>query len=98
MSFDDLVALLKNPGDEPIPDTIYDDLTASYRDLLDGSNASIGEKDNKIMALESEISRLKAANYDLLMASGSAPVEDEPNDDDDDDETTIDDLFEDERD
>jgi len=79
--FQELLELLRNPGEDgTLPDTIYDDLTATYSETHDRAEgalakageyeSAIAEYDGKIQAYESEISRLKAMNYDLLMASG----------------------------
>lgn len=48
-------------------DPPYDDLKA----LADSSGAKIGELESSLADSENEIARLKAHNYDLLMASGS---------------------------
>ena len=105
--FQELLELLKNPGEDgTIPDTIYDDLTATYTETHDRAEgafakvaeheSAISEYDAKIQAYESEISRLKAMNYDLLMASGveSGGDDDGGGDDSDDDNNKgIDNLF-----
>lgn len=95
-----LLALLQNPGEDGVPASIYDDLSANYNGMMEGSNAKIGEQTTRIQELESEISKLKAVNYDLLMAVPSGDSEpdsdDSDNDSVDDDDTSdrgIDDLF-----
>lgn len=75
-----IIESLRTPPDEGNPDSIYDDLLTAYGDESDGWAAGMGEKDNAIAALNSEVSRLKAANYDLLMqvqAGTAEPDEDE---------------------
>jgi hypothetical protein len=41
MDFNELVALLRNPGDDGLPETIYDDLTSSYNLAVEGGAASL---------------------------------------------------------
>lgn len=88
--FIDLVGQLQNPPEDGLPAGIYDDLTAEYNGVaqhLDSAQAKISEYDQKVQAYESEISRLKSLNYDLLMSSGAdnggdddrnPPAEDSP--------------------
>ena len=90
MGFSELLEMLRNGGDG-IPDTIYDDIDNSF-------TASASEYENKIEALETEVSRLSAINEDL--ASSIPETNDEPSadpdpetDDDDTDGLGIDDLF-----
>lgn len=100
--FSELLGLMREPGENGIPDTIYDDLEFAYADEI---AAIAQEKDGataKIQELESHISRLKTQNYDLLMSSGSSgddggngegdnsDPDPEPNDDDN---KGVDDLF-----
>ena len=89
MEFDELMALLLNPGEDGFPDTIYDDLSNHYH----GSVAALTEKDEKIKALEAECSELR---YQLAVNAGedkatqdddSAPDDGAPED------ITIEDLF-----
>lgn len=92
--FNELVNRLRNPGDEELPDTIYDDLTATYTDAFEGWNSTVSEKDSTIESLQSEVSRLKSSNYDLLtrVSTGTDPINhDEP--DADEPAVTIDTLF-----
>jgi|SRR5690625_1669904 len=95
----ELLEQLRNPGDDGAPDTIYDDIAGAYNEALEIRDAKIAELSETAQARESEISALKSANYDLLMASGTSSSDgDETDDDDDDDETSggIDSLFDDE--
>lgn len=96
----ELLELLRNPGEGvEVPDTIYDDITNAYNER-EGEFTALGEGyDNKVQALEGEISRLKAMNYDLLIASGNSSEGDTDSGSDDDGTDTdnedagIDDLF-----
>lgn len=101
MGFEDLLALLANPGEDGLPDTFSDDLRTSYGDATSTRDAKIGEmetshgeKDAVIASLEAELARQKVINYDLLM---EAPKESEDPDSENNDDTGtggIDDLFE----
>lgn len=90
MGFSELLEMLRNGGDG-IPDTIYDDIDNSF-------TASASEYENRIEALESEVSRLSAINEDLASSipetNDDEPAADPETDDDDDtDGLGIDDLF-----
>lgn len=90
MGFSELLEMLRNGGDGIIPDTIYDDIDNSF-------TASANEYENKIEALEAEVSRLSAINEDLASSipetNDDEPTADETDDDDDTDGLGIDDLF-----
>lgn len=107
MDFEELLALLREPGEDGVPDTIYDDLSLAHGNALSTRDAKISELDASIaetlaahedalMAKDSEISKLKAANYDLLtsMPDNSDSDGDGDNDNGDSDTGGIDDLFE----
>lgn len=95
MTFEELLALLMSPPEEGVPETIYDDLRSSYTSMADGSAAKVADQDAIIQGLNAEISRLKAANYDLMVRQSAPPEgQNEGNDSDDDTEPGgIDDLF-----
>jgi hypothetical protein len=79
MDFLDLINKLKEPGDDGVPDSIYDDLTARFTDLSqykDSADSKVSELQAKLLDKESEISRLKSTNYDLLMQSGTTSGDD----------------------
>lgn len=90
-----MLALLKTPPEEGVPDTIYDDITAAYNDVsgrADSAAAKIGELTAANETLLSQINELKAKNYDLLTAvdngsntavAGDSDAGDEPDDDTD---------------
>lgn len=97
--FSELIAALQS--DSP-PETIYDDLTATYgkcAELAESAGARVAELESANATLLAEISELKARNYDLLVRVGAdSPVESEQAEGGDDDadkaETiTVDDLF-----
>lgn len=56
--------------------TIYDSLETSYRDAMEGSQGKIQAKDDRIKELESELSRVKQHNYDLVMSSPAPNTDD----------------------
>jgi hypothetical protein len=68
MEFDELIALLRNPGDDGPPESIYDDLSSSYALAVDGGAASVAAVQSQLDDAVSEIARLKAMNFDLLTA------------------------------
>lgn len=70
MDFEELLNSLRNPGEDGVPDTIYDDLSASYTESTSTRDAKIGESETALAAALAEIQRVKAMNYDLLMAQG----------------------------
>lgn len=72
MNFSELIDLLRS-GD--YPDTIYDDLGNAYNSLADSGNAAVAEYALKIEELEREIQKLKAHNYELMMASSEPAPE-----------------------
>lgn len=93
--FDELLALLREPGEDGVPETIYDDLSGEYASLTDSSGAKVAQLEEQLQAQIEENSRLKAMNYDLLMSAPSDDA-DEPADDpiEDDEPAGIESLFE----
>jgi hypothetical protein len=95
--FDELIAKMRDQPsetEEGLPASIYDDLSAEYDAISEGSSAKVNELQSQLQNRESEISRLKSANYDLLMNSAG----DTANSSEDEDEDTsgskgIDSLF-----
>lgn len=96
MDFDELLALLREPGDSELPGTIYDDLSNAHTSALDGGAAKVAEIESALADSNAEIARLKALNFDLLMAASASDEPDgEPDDapDDSDSAPSIDTLF-----
>lgn len=93
MGFHELIAQVREPGDDGVPASIYDDLTAEYDGLSQGSAAKVSEMEARIQNYESEISRLKSTNYDLLMSSAGDTGEPNKTDDADTSPPGIDNLF-----
>jgi len=96
--FNELIARMRensSDSEEGLPASIYDDLSAEYSAISEGSSAKVSELQAQLQNRESEISRLKSANYDLLMSSAGDSASDA--DDNEDKDTSgskgIDDLF-----
>ena len=99
MEFAELIEALRNPGEDGIPATIYDDLSASYTDATSTRDAKIQVTETDLAAAQAEILQLKAMNYDLLIAAGvdnsenSGENESENSSDESEDEIGDDDDF-----
>ena len=97
MTFDEILALLREPGEDGVSPTIYDDLSASYNSAVEGGAAALTEQssanDVANAELVAEIARLKALNFDLLMAAGQETPAVEETKPESDDEPSIDSLF-----
>jgi hypothetical protein len=75
-SFEELMNLYRNPGETGIPEDFADQLAAAYQDDLSVRDAAVKDRekqrDDAIAAQaerDKEITRLKAVNYDLLIAA-----------------------------
>lgn len=95
MTFDELVEALRNPGEDGVPDTIYDDLSSAYTGVVEGGAAALTAQTDANQSataeLVGEIARLKALNFDLLMSAGTeTETKPEPESTD---EPSIDSLF-----
>lgn len=78
MDFQELLDALR--GDDP-PDTIYDDLSNAYQNVVDGAAQAKVDSESAIGALNEEIGRLKAQNFDLLMAAQATKPDPDPDPD-----------------
>lgn len=105
MTFEELLALLMNPGDDPLPDTIYTDLSTAYTDDVSARDAKIGEYEGVVAGhgdalaeKDAEIARLKSLMFDKLMATpddtNSGDEEESESEESDDEPTGVDALFE----
>jgi hypothetical protein len=98
MGFEELIAMMRNPGEEGIPETIYDDLSASYTELSSTSSAALEQANGTVAQLQAELTAAKAHNYDLLMqvgiGSGDPAPEPEQESTEDDNIGGDDDFFE----
>ena|SRR5690625_4720725 len=95
-TMDELLQALRNPGEDGVPDTIYDDIAETYNHEITVRDSKISELDQAVIEREAEISKLKSANYDLMMSQSVSEDEGEESGDSDSEETEvgIDDLFE----
>ena len=97
MDFHELIALMRDPGEDGLPDTIYDDLTSSYQLAVDGGAASLTAAQAELDALRAELAELKALLFDKFLAAErgeDSDVDEDPNTGAESDAvTTIDDLF-----
>lgn len=66
--YEHLLNTLRNPGDDGVPETIYDDLGAAYNEQKTSADAKISELSNAVAEKDAELLRVRAHNYDLLTA------------------------------
>ena len=101
-TFEELMEQFRTPPEGGLPETFADELATAYQDDLSIRDAAVKqreadllEKDKEILAAREEVMRVKAVNYDLLVA---APKAGEPDDDkplgDNDEPRGVDSLFE----
>jgi len=103
-TFEELMEKFRNPGDAGMPDTFADDLAATHAEELSIRDAAVAERENRLAETQKEIelrdkevTRLKAVNYDLMVAApkaGEPDNQDTANDNDGDRPRGIDALFE----
>lgn len=77
--FHEIVNAIKEPGEEGIDPSIYDDLTAEYTSTFENYTESVRKRDEEIAALKSTVGSLKSQNFDLLMRvdTGASTSEDQ---------------------
>lgn len=92
--FAELLNELRNPSEDGPSETIYDDISNTFNHAVETRDAKISESEERIKESESEISKLKSANYDLMMSSSVGNGGDtETVEDETDSSEGIDDLF-----
>jgi hypothetical protein len=76
MTFEEMLEQLRNPGEQGIPADFADQLHAAYQNDISVRDAAVKDREQKIQETieaqarhEAEITRLKAVNYDLLIAA-----------------------------
>jgi hypothetical protein len=82
MTFEELLALLQ--GGEA-PETIYDDLSASYNGMAEGSAAKVSQLEAALEEANQKLVAVMAHNYELLTAvpAEGNPADPAPSADDD---------------
>lgn len=78
-TFEELMNEFRNPGDNGVPETFADDLQETYTEEISIRDAAIADREQKLADAEkakqerdAEVTRLKAVNYDLLVAAPKA--------------------------
>lgn len=78
-TFEELMEQFRNPGETGIPESLADELTSAYQDDLSVRDAAVTDRENQLTerqkeidAQKAEVVRLKAVNYDLLVAAPKA--------------------------
>lgn len=89
-TFAELMEQFRNPGETGLPETFETDLTEAYEHEISVRDAAVAERDQKIADAEkakaeadAEVTRVKAVNYDLMVAApkaGDDPAKTEPAD------------------
>ena len=99
MDLEQLIELLQNPGDDGLPDTIYDDLRGAHTNAVEEvratSGAKITELEEAIAERDARIDKLMRDNWDLFEQIPKAGDDEQPESDPDVDDhaQTIDDLI-----
>ena len=100
-TFEELMESFRNPGENGVPETFADDLTTAYTESLSIRDAAVADREAKIAAANeavvkanAESVRLKAVNYDLLMAAPKAGTPDNKEEPEESDSLGVDSLFE----
>lgn len=83
-TFDELLETLQNPGEEGVPDTIYDDLRSAHTSTVEETQsiaqAKIDELNAGVESRDANIQQLKADNWDLFQqipkSGDSEPADD----------------------
>ena len=78
-TFAELMEQFRNPGESGIPETFAEDLTETFEHEISVRDAAVSERDQKIQDAEkakaeavAEVTRVKAVNYDLMVAAPKA--------------------------
>lgn len=96
--FAQLLELIRNPGEDGIPDDAYDNLSLAYTNATSTADAAATSANAQVQDLQQQLIAAKAANWDLVqmlpVAESAEPVDDgESNDDDDNSDIGDDDDF-----
>jgi hypothetical protein len=78
-TFEEIMEQYRNPGENGVPDNFADEIQSAYREEIGLREAAIADRDQKLADAEkaraerdAEVTRLKAVNYDLLVAAPKA--------------------------
>ena len=101
-TFEELMEQFRNPGETGLPENFAEELQTAYQDDLSVRDAAVKDREEKLAEAEkarqerdAEVTRLKAVNYDLLVAAPKAGNPAENNEPDGGaDQGGIDSLFE----
>lgn len=66
MDFAALLELMRNPGEDGLPEDIADQLAAAHESAVSSADAKIGELTEQVTGLTTTANQLKAHNYDLM--------------------------------
>lgn len=91
--FNELMSAIREPGEEGVNPSIYDDLTAVFTGTFENYTESVRTRDEKIAELEGKVGTLKSQNFDLLMKVGTGDNTPEDESKEVVSEPTIDTLF-----
>lgn len=94
----EILESIKNPGDDGVPETVYDDITNGFTasaDAMGSANARIEQLEAEKGALEMEFNAYKLRMFDKLMNDPGAQSDDGKPDESEATEATTDQLFED---
>ena len=104
MTFEEMMEQYRNPGENGLPETFADDLAATHAEELSIRDAAVKAREAAAAELQKQLDaakleelRLKAVNYDLMVAApktGEPENQDTANDNDGDRPRGIDALFE----
>lgn len=86
MAFADILNAGRTPGEDGIPESIWDDLEGAHTDDVTIRDSAIAEKDAALEELAATLQRVQAHNYELLMVAESAEPNEESDADGDGDE------------
>lgn len=78
-TFEEIMEQYRNPGENGVPDNFADELATAHAEEISLREAAIADREQKLADAEkarqerdAEVTRLKAVNYDLLMAAPKA--------------------------
>ena len=70
-NFEELLEMLRNPGESGLPDDFADQLAQAHTDVTSAADAKVKQLETTIETSNASISELKAHNYDLMRSMPS---------------------------